>query len=108
MANSSGLKERPSRTSLRGVTILYHGSMPSSGQLELDSTRFADSLGGIENLQGDQVPLLVVVENHARFVLIALRNVCIGLENNAQCVGFHVIGGLHGSALQYFSILLVR
>src|SRR5438105_4264042 len=27
MANSSGLKDRPSRTSLRGVVILYHGSI---------------------------------------------------------------------------------
>src|SRR3990172_11581518 len=27
MANSSGLKERPSRTSLRGVATLYQGSM---------------------------------------------------------------------------------
>src|SRR6266581_4236740 len=28
MANSSGLNERPSRTSLRGVATLYQGSMP--------------------------------------------------------------------------------
>src|SRR5947209_2902923 len=33
MANSSGLNERPSRTSLRGVTSLYQGSM--SGMLLL-------------------------------------------------------------------------
>src|SRR5438128_8084208 len=30
MANSSGLNERPSRTSLRGVTSLYHGSIARS------------------------------------------------------------------------------
>src|SRR5581483_10765878 len=32
MANSSGLKERPSRTSLRGVATLYQGSIRSSGR----------------------------------------------------------------------------
>src|SRR2546422_9741105 len=34
MANSSGLKDRPSRTSLRGVATLYQGSITSAPQEE--------------------------------------------------------------------------
>jgi len=58
--------------------------MRSSGHLELDPACFADPLGSVENLQRDQVPLLIIVENHTRLVLIALDDACINLEDNAQ------------------------
>ncbi len=53
VANSSGLSERPSRTSLRGVTTLYQGSTPSTRRFELYPARLGDSFGGIENFQRD-------------------------------------------------------
>ena len=40
-------------------------------------------------------------------VLVALDHAGVGLENDAQRVGFGVIGGFHGSTLQYFATLLV-
>jgi hypothetical protein len=44
----------------------------SSHRLELDPARLGDPLGGIQDLQRDQAPVLVVVENDARLVLVAL------------------------------------
>jgi very-short-patch-repair endonuclease len=55
MANSSGLKERPWRTSLRGVAILYHGSINYSPsqciQLHYpNSSRLNDGKGANEGV----------------------------------------------------------
>src|SRR5579875_2180713 len=90
MANSSGLNERPARTSSRGVTTLYQGSIGSPRDLELQPARFGHPLRGVEDLQGDQVALGIVV------------------EDDAQRVRARVVDDSHASGTQYLAILLVR
>jgi hypothetical protein len=58
-----------------------------AGCFELDSARVRHPPGSVEDFQRDQVPLLIVVEDHARLVLIALGNFDSGPENDAQRVG---------------------
>jgi hypothetical protein len=43
-------------------------------QLEINLTGIRDSLGGVENLEGDKIAFLVVVENDSRFILVAFVN----------------------------------
>src|SRR5579875_548165 len=108
MANSSGLNERPARTSSRGVTTLYQGSIGSPRDLELQPARFGHPLGSVEDLQGDQVALGIVVEDDARPLLLALRNGGVVAEDDAQRVRARVVDDSHASGTQYLAILLVR
>jgi hypothetical protein len=68
----------------------------SSHRLELDPARLGDPLGGIQDLQRDQVPVLVVVENDARLVLVALGDSSIRSQDDAQPIGSRVISGFYG------------
>src|SRR2546422_5578782 len=68
MANSSGLNERPSRTSLRGVATLYQGSMPIllrslTTSVQREASRRGDAFlrspadrGPIAHSQGGRTP----------------------------------------------------
>src|SRR5437762_12956111 len=75
----------------------------SSHGLELDPARFADPLGSLQDLQRDEVPVFVVVENDARLVLIALDDRSIRSQDDVQRIGSRVISGFHGYALLYMS-----
>src|SRR5215472_7206578 len=69
----------------------------SSHGLEFDPARVADPLGSIEDLQRDQVSVLVIVENDAGLVFVALGDRGIRPQDDAQRVGSRVISGFHGS-----------
>src|SRR6266705_3007084 len=76
--------------------------------LELEPACLGDPRRRIEDLQRDQVSTLIVVQNNARLVFIALGDHGTRLEDNAERIGSSVIGRFHGSCLQYFATRLVR
>src|ERR1039458_9876022 len=64
------------------------------------------ALRSIENLETHHVSACVVVQDDAGLILIAFRNRRVA-QQDAEHVNFRVVYYFH-SALQYFSILLVR
>jgi len=46
----------------------------SFSQLKIDLSSISDSLRGVENLKGDKIAFLVIVENNTRFILVAFVN----------------------------------
>src|SRR4051812_20817448 len=48
---------------------------PSFRHLELEPACLADPLGSVQNFQGDQAALLVVIENYPRLALVAFDDV---------------------------------
>ena len=87
------------------VSKLY--VVTSSGSVVLDAASIGDSFGGIQDLNGHEVSIRIVVENDAGLVFVALRNTCIVLEDHAERVGVGIVGHLHDLCIQYLSILLV-
>lgn len=67
----------------------------SFNRLEFDPAHTADPLGRVEDFQRDEIAVGVVVEAHARLVLVALRDPHIRLQNDAQRVGPAILGGFH-------------
>ncbi len=66
-----------------------------SRSFEFNFTGFGDPLRRIQNLQGKEVSLVVVVENDARFVFIAFCNLAVLSEDNGEGVGVRVISDFH-------------
>ncbi len=59
-----------------------------------DGARLGDASRGVENLEGDQVALIIVVENHAGLGLVALGDRCIA-QHDGQDVGLGVVVHSH-------------
>jgi hypothetical protein len=76
--------------------------------LVFDAGGVRDTAGRIEDLQGNQISPVVIVENHTGLVLVALGHGDVILQNHGQGVGLPVVCDLHVAVLQYLSILLVR
>src|SRR5947207_9888159 len=68
--------------------------------------RILCAFGSIENLHADDVPILIVIKNDARLVLIALFDRNAG-EKNPQHIHLWVVGYFH-DCLRYFLIFFVR
>ena len=83
-------------------------SIHLTGHLQLDLVGGIHALGGIEHFDRDEIAVLVLVEDHARLILDAFRHCDALSEDQLQRVGFPIVLGFHGCALQYFPILLVR
>src|SRR5262249_35856029 len=64
-----------------------------------------DLLGRVQQLDGDKAAGPVVIQNHARFRLIALGNLAVA-QDDRERIGFFVVDDFHG-VLQYLVILLV-
>src|SRR5450759_1541675 len=62
--------------------------------------------GRIQNLEADDIAVLVVVQDHAGLILVALLNRRVA-QHDAEHVYFRIVLDFH-SGLQYFAILLVR
>src|SRR5713226_2200607 len=87
------------------------GELSEAGSLRWETTlmghsvferaRVLDAFGGFQNLQTYDVTILIIVENHARLVLVTLFDRRIP-EDNAQYIDLRVIRYFHAS-LQYFS-----
>src|SRR5260370_12312392 len=73
---------------------------PSFRHLELEPACLADPLGSVHDFQGNQISLLVVIENYARLALVAVDDAGVGLEDDAQGVRAQVIGSFHDPALR--------
>ena len=71
------------------------------GHSVFERARVPDASGGFQNLQPYDVTILVIVENHARLILVTLFDRRVA-EDNGEYIDFRVIGYLHAS-LQRFS-----
>ena len=66
-----------------------------------------DAVGSIEDFQRHEIACGIIVQNHARSVLVAFCNRCIG-KNNGQGISLAIVIDFHAPLLQYLTILLVR
>src|SRR3990172_4437046 len=78
--------------------LTHHGILYRSG--------IVHPLRGIQYLQSNDVAVFVVVQNHARLLLVAFIDGRVA-EKDTQDINIRIIGDFHW-ALQYLLILLVR
>src|SRR5439155_2999847 len=101
------------------LTVVSEGSSTSSpppvfrrvdlfGHLKFDPPSVRDAFRRVEDLDGNQVSPLVVVEYDARLVLVALGDGHAVAEDDRDDVRPGVVRDLHDCLLQYFTTLLVR
>jgi hypothetical protein len=76
------------------------------GHRVFDGFRILHPFRGIEDFHADDVSILVIVQNDAGFVLVALLDLGI-TEFDREYVHFLIVFHLH-SFLQYLLIVLVR
>ena len=71
------------------------------GQLKVHTLGFGDSAGGIEDLEGEKIPGVVIIQNDTWASFVALGDRDALLEDNGQNVGSAIVAHFHGSFLQY-------
>src|ERR671923_525369 len=92
-------------------SVIYCGYRISrclSGCLVFHAPRLGHSSGGVEDLERYQIADLVIIENHARLVLVAFRDGDSFLEHEAERIRPPVVRNSHCSFLQYLSSFVVR
>src|SRR5437899_11967886 len=78
------------------------------GHLKFDPPSVRDACRRVEDLYGYEVSPVVVVEDDARLVLVALGDGHAVAQNDRDDVRPGVVRDLHDWLLQYFATLLVR
>src|SRR5437899_6417518 len=78
------------------------------GHLEVDPTSVGDAFRRVEDLDGDEVASVVVIEDDARLRLVALGDGHAVAQNDRDDVRPGVVRDLHDWGLQYLATLLVR
>ena len=69
----------------------------SAGDGVIDTFGIVQPLGGVEHFEADDIAVLVVVEDDAGLVLVALFHRHVP-EENPQHIDFGIVGHLHGFA----------
>jgi len=81
-------------------------SLPSARDGVLQESWIIDPSGYVQNFQPDEIAVLVVVEDHARLVLVAFSD-RRATEEHAERIRFRVIGNFDGG-LQYLAISVIK